>query len=289
MGGYALRDVFDDFLIAGEEIDELNREGFYGIKSKELLMQRDKMTNSEYLYESIKIWLEDNSDKGQTKELIKVFFHLYTDSLKVNPQEVIDILDAFWRGTIDHPHAEGLSAYTEFSRLFTEAKESLKDPDLSTSTAAKRRAASAITNAYSKGIEFIGKTLVNLIAIAKVSNKEKYNMYKDSKLTLFEKIEKFNKVTNNQYRDLTDIINRYIRNAEVHLSLTFSTTRRRFVLRKRENEKLVNDYISIEEMLMKIFPSVGAYSQAFVYSGSLLVIAFDDKKIFKKALTEIYM
>ena len=281
--------VFDDFLIAGEEIDELTREGLYGIKPKELLMKRDKLSSSDYLYESIKIWLEDRTDKVKTKELIEVFFSLYTDSLKVNPQEVIDILDAFWRGTVANPHAEGLSAYTEFSRLFTEAKECLKDPYLTTSAAAKRRATSAICSAYSKGVELIGKTLVNLIAIAEVSNKESYNMYKDSDLTLFNKIKKFKKVTDNQYHDLTDIINRSIRNAEAHLSLTFSTKRGKFVLRKRDNGKLVNDYITIEEMMTKLFPSVGAYVQAFVYSGSLLVIAFEDKQLFKNVLSEIYM
>jgi hypothetical protein len=284
-----LRDVFEDFLIAGEEIDELNHEGFFGIKAKELLMKRNEMDTSEYLYETITLWLEDNSDKYQTKNLIEVFFRLYTDSLKVNPQKVIDILDAFWRGTTDQPHTEGLSAYTEFSRLFTDAKESLKDPTLGTSAATKRRVTSNISNAYSKGVEFIGKTLVNLIAIAKIANDEDFNMYADSKLTLFDKVDKFNSLTNDQYKELTNIINRYVRNAEAHLSLTFSTSRGRFVLRKRDNGKLVNDYITIEEMLLKLFPSVGAYTQAFVYAGSLLVIAFDNKELFKKAITEIYM
>lgn len=284
-----MRNVFDDFLIAGDEIDELNSEGFFGVKAKKLLIKRDEMDASKYLYEAITIWLEDNSDKAQTKYLIKIFFRLYSNSLKINPQEVIDILDAFWRGTTDQPHIEGLSAYTEFSRLFTEAKDSLKDPALGTSAAAKRRATSNISNTYSKGVEFIGKTLVNLISIAKVANREDFNMYKDSKLSLFGKVEKFNELTNNQYRELTDIINRHVRNAEAHLSLIFSTTRGKFILRKRDNGKLVNDYITLEEMLLKLFPSVGAYSQAFVYSSSLLVIAFDDKELFKKAIAEIYM
>jgi hypothetical protein len=283
-----LEDVFDDFLIAGEEIDELNREGFFGVGPKELLNKRENMEKSEYLYESIKIWLEDNTDKSKTKELIKVFFRLYTNSLKASPQEVIDILDAFWRGTVSNPHAEGLSAYTEFSRLFTEAKIALKDPNLSNSSVVKRRATSAICNAYSKGVEFIGKTLVNLIAIAKVSNNESHDIYKDSKLTLYEKIKKFNVVTGNKFQDLTDIINRSIRNADAHLSLTYSTKRGIFVLRKRDNGKLVNDYIKNEEMIMKLFPIVGAYAQAFVYSSSLLVIAFEDKQLFKKAVSEIY-
>lgn len=284
-----MRDVLEDFLIAGEEIDELNSEGFFGLEAKELLMKRDGMNTSQYLYKSIKIWLESNSDKAQTKHLIKILFRLYINSLKVNPQKVIDILDAFWRGTSDQPHIEGLSAYTEFSRLFTEAKESLNDPTLGTSAATKRRVTSNISNSYSKGVEFIGKTLVNLIAIAKVANNEEFNMYRDSKLRLFDKVKKFNRLTNNQYRDITDIINRYVRNAEAHLSLTFSTARSKFVLRKRENGRLVNDYITIEEMLLKLFPSVGAYAQAFVYSGSLLVIAFDDKELFKKTIHEIYM
>jgi len=282
-------DVFEDFLIAGEEIDELNSEGFFGLEAKELLMKRDEMATSQYLYKTIKIWLESNSDKYQTKYLIKIFFRLYTNSLKVNPQKVIDILDAFWRGTSDQPHIEGLSAYTEFTRLFTEAKESLNDPTLGISAATKRRATSNISNAYSKGVEFIGKTLVNLIAIATVANNEEFNMYKESKLSLFDKVQKFNKLTNNQYRDITDIINRHVRNAEAHLSLTFSTTRSKFVLKRRDNGKIVNDYITIEEMLLKLFPSVGAYVQAFVYSASLLVIAFNDKELFKKTLNEIYM
>ena len=34
MEGNTLKDVFEDFLIAGEEIDELNHEGFFGIKTK---------------------------------------------------------------------------------------------------------------------------------------------------------------------------------------------------------------------------------------------------------------
>lgn len=283
-----MENVFEDFLIAGEEIDELNREGFYGIEPKELLKKREDMERSDYLYESIRLWLEDNTDKSKTKELIKILFNLYTDSLKTSPQEVIDILDSFWRGTVANPHSEGLSAYTEFSRVFTEAKIALKDPELSSSAAVKRKAASSICNAYSKGVEFIGKTLVNLIAVAKVSNKEPYNMYKDSKLTLYEKIEKFNEITGSQYQGLTDVINRTIRNAEAHLSLTYSTKRGKFILRKRDNGKLINDYITTEEMIMNLFPSVGAYAQAFIYSGSLLVIAFEDIELFKKAVSEIY-
>src|SRR5699024_11992263 len=106
---------------------------------KELLMKRDEMATSQYLYKTIKIWLESNSDKYQTKYLIKIFFRLYTNSLKVNPQKVIDILDAFWRGTSDQPHIEGLYAYTEFTRLFTVAKESLNDPNIEKSTSKKRK------------------------------------------------------------------------------------------------------------------------------------------------------
>jgi hypothetical protein len=283
-----VNDVFEDFLIAGEEIDELTGEGFFGQAAQDLLKRRELIGCNEYLYESIKIWIEGDTDKTQTKELILIFFKLFTESIRVNSQETVDVLSAFWKGTKDNPEMEGLSSYTEFARLFTETKNAILDPSIAVNIAAKRKATSSLTNCYSKGVEFIGRTLVSLIALAQIIKGEPYNFYRISKFLLFDKIVLFKDLTENKYDGLTDIVRRNVRNAEAHLGLTFSTKRNKFVLRKRVNGKLINDYISTEEMIVELFLSVGSYSQAFVFASSLLVLAFEDKDLFKKAIAEIY-
>lgn len=83
-------------------------------------------------------------------------------------------MSAFFMGTIENSEIECISAYTELSILFTNVIQMIGTID-SSKIADKKRFANAISNTYSKGVEFIGKTLTTCIVLKKIANKEPYN------------------------------------------------------------------------------------------------------------------
>jgi hypothetical protein len=151
-----------------------------------------------------------------------------------------------------------------------------------------KKAISSIVGIYSKGVEFIGNVLTTCIVLKKITSKETYNYYKIYYMKLFDKINLFNSDNTPNQKILTDIINKSLRNAEAHLSLNYEYKNNYFFLKKKSNGKIVNDKITLETMMLEIFPSVGWFSQGFVYSGILLVLAHDDEPTFIKSINEIY-
>jgi hypothetical protein len=291
MGENLLQEVFNDFLNAVDELDGLSLEGYFGEDVKRLVENRELVGVNEHLYNSLKLWIDDETQYGKekVKEFILIFFDLYLDALKVGEQEVIDIISAFWMGTKANPELECLSAYTEFSRLFTETKLILREfPKSNVKLSQLKKAITSIVGTYSKGVEFIGKILTICIILKKIASKETYNYYKIYNMKLFDKINLFNSDNNPNHKKLTDIINRNLRNAEAHLSLTYDYKNNHFLLKKKSGGKIVNDRITLNTMMLEIFPSVGWLTQGFVYSGILLVLAFDDKPTFIKSINEIY-
>ncbi|MCB5235889.1 hypothetical protein [Niallia circulans] len=286
-----MEEVFNDFLNATEELDEITLEGYFGEDAKNLVQSREDIGVNEYLYESLKLWIEDTNQYGKdkVKEYVVILFKLYLDAYKQGGQEAIDVMTAFWMGTKDNPELECFSAYSEFVRLNTETKTILGQlPKTNAKISQIKKAASSITSTYSKGVEFIGKLLTTCIILKKIASNETYNYYRIYNMTLFDKIKLFNSDSNPNHQKLTNIINRNLRNSEAHLSLNYDYKNTNFILKKKANGKIVNENISLNEMLLEIFPSVGWFTQAFVYSGILLVLAHDDKPSFIKSIKEIY-
>ncbi|WP_249710706.1 hypothetical protein [Bacillus cereus] len=286
-----MNDIYADFLNAANIMDDFSLEGFYGDDIKTLVEDRNNMDIKEYLAKTLEIWLEDTQQYGkkQVTVFMGILFQLYTNALKINAQETADTISNFWRGTKNNPELENLSAYFELSRLNQETKYYLNSlshkPNCS--IAEKHQGAKFVSNTYSKGIEFIGKTLTTCIILQKISNKEAYDFFDIDKLTVFRKINTLNSISNNQYQNLTSAINRSIRNVDSHLNLTFNHIDGTYTLRKQVNKKVTTEKITFEKMMMDIYPVVGWYTQAFVYSGILLYFALDDKERFNLLTKEI--
>jgi len=287
-----MSNLFDDFLRASEEVDDLALEGFFGEEIKNLVKKRDSMSTSEYFYSCLLSWNSDESQYGKdkVKEFILLFFTLYTRSIKSNGQKTIDYLTIFWKGTKENPELECLSASTEFARLHQETLNTLKELKSKNkiTISDRKRLASSIINTYSKGVEFIGKILTTCIVLEKVSKNEPFDLISIYKMTVFEKIKLFNKLSNNEFKNMTNLINRYLRNADSHLSLIFDYKMNVIILKKVKRDKIQNETIPIEKMILEIFPSNGWITQAFIYSGMLLVLSRDNQDLFNKAISEIY-
>ncbi|MGF9993247.1 hypothetical protein ABEY04_31630 [Bacillus mycoides] len=283
--------VYEDFLNAASIMDAFSLEGFFGNDIKMLVEKRDNVDAKEYFVEILELWLQDTQQYGKenVKDFIKTFFQLYTNALNTDAQKTVDAISSFWTGTKDNPGLENLSAYFELSRLVQETKDYLDtlSRKQNRTIAERHQGAKFVSNAYSKGIEFIGKTLTTCIILQKISNKETYNFFEIDKMTVFRKVNTFNSVTNNQYQNLTSQINRSIRNADSHLSLIFNHLDSTYTLRKQTNQKVTTEKISFEKMMMEIYPVVGWYTQAFVYSGILLYLAIEDKEKFNIIVKQI--
>ncbi|MCR8866865.1 hypothetical protein NQ109_28475 [Priestia megaterium] len=287
-----MNNIFKDFLDAAEELDDLALEGFYGEDIKKLTKKRDSISTMDYLAESLDLWIGNTEQFGKekVKEFILAFFELYTDSLKVDGKKTVDTLALFWMGTPDNPELECLSAFSEFSRLFTETKHLLKEIESKEDKklADRKRVAASMINAYSKGVEFTGKVLTTCIILKKISDNESYNLMKIYSMSIFEKINLFESITNGKYKNLTEIVNRSLRNADSHLSLRFDYKENVLLLRKKQNGKIVNDKMTIQQMILAVFPSVGWFTQAFVYSGILFIFSLSDKEKFNEYIYKIY-
>ncbi|MDG4655874.1 hypothetical protein P6P90_00855 [Ectobacillus antri] len=60
------------------------------------------------------------------------------------------------------------------------------------------------------------------------------------------------------------------------------------MLKKKSNGKIVHEKITPYQMIVEMFPSVGWFAQAFIYSGILFVLTHDDKPLFVQSIKEIY-
>ncbi|MBY6040617.1 hypothetical protein KUV96_10330 [Bacillus velezensis] len=279
---------YNEFEDTAKELDSLALSGFYGEDVSELTAKRDELDTNEYLYRSVKLWLDNKTlyGKDNVKRFIGVFLNFFGESTKVNPQETIDILNVFFFGTKDNPGLESLSSYNEFSIAFTETKNKLirfKNSDMS--YVEKKRLASDLLNVYAKGVEMIGKILTYCIALFELIQDKKYNLYKIHKMTLHKKIEEIE--CHNHFKSMTSIINRFVRNSEAHLSIVYKPDSNKYAYKKTTNGKIETEYINMDEVILQLFPSVGWITQAFMYSIHLLILFHDDKVKFNELVKEI--
>jgi hypothetical protein len=281
---------YNEFEEAGNELEELSMEGYFGDDIKELTSRSNDLTLNEYLFLSVKLWIDDKKiyGKNEVKEFISLFLELYDSASKINPVEVVSVLTAFWQGSKENPEAETMSSYSEFTRIFTETKTMFKNSKGKQLKLHEKKSMGAnVINTYSKGVEMIGKVLNSCLALAEISNKNQYDLFKISKLTIYQKIERFNKVTNDKYSRLTSLINRQIRNSDAHLSITYKPDLNKFAYKSTVKGKVETQFIGMDEVIVKLLPSVGWIIQAFIYSNILLHFFHADKQMYLQLATEI--
>lgn len=95
-----------------------------------------------------------------------------------------------------------------------------------------------MSNTYSKGVEFLGKTLTTLLVLQQIIKGKPYNYYKIYNLTLFDKLTKLENNDIESYNKIIAVINRNLRNAEAHLSLNFNGATNTYFLKRNPKEKL---------------------------------------------------
>lgn len=282
--------IFQEFLDASNELDELALEGYFGEDVRMATIKRDKIPVDLSLYESLRLWIDgkEQSHDELKKEYIKMFFKIYLNAYKIKPQETINVMTAFFYGPKENPEMEYMSAYSEYARLFTETKNDLSQLAGSQKIPEKKKLGSSLSNTYSKGVEFLGKTLTTLLVLQQIIRDKPYNYYKIYNLTLFEKITKLKNNDIESYNKTIVVINRNLRNAEAHLSLNFNAATNTYLLKKQSKGKIRIESIPLSLMLTEFYPSIGAYAQSFVYSGILFTLAIRDREFFGKAINDIY-
>ncbi|MGG3925692.1 hypothetical protein ABET51_06795 [Metabacillus fastidiosus] len=264
---------YKEFIKAGEEFDTFINEGYFGDKLKSFISKRDNISLAEYYYLSIMSFIKNTSENeiSEIGKYVESFFYLYTDAIKVNGQAVADILTDFMRGNKENPESENQSSFNEFAiahrdfvRKFNELKGQTDIKNYE-----KKECANLLIKSYSKGIELAGKILIPCILITDIHKNKNYSPYKIYSMTLFNKIELFNSLTEEKYKILTDAINRKIRNAEAHLSINFDINTDCFVLKLPKKDKIELESISYSEMLTDFYPKVGRLIQSFLFSCQL--------------------
>ncbi len=283
---------FNDFLQAVNELDDLSLEGYFGEEVKGLVQRRDNLDTTDYLVECLDNWIKDKEQfgKDKVKELMLIFFELYTNALKIEGQKAIDVLTCFWKGTSDNPGIECTSSYMEFARINAELSLILSEIQRKSNTAIsdKKKIATAVITAYSKGVELIGKILISCILLEKIEQGQELKIMEIYDLTLYKKINLFQKLSNGRYDKLVNSINRSIRNADAHLNTYFVPSRSEFVFKIKKHNKIITEKLDVLTMLMEVYPQPGWIVQAFVYSSMLLIISNNSKDRFNEKVRQVF-
>ena len=283
---------FNESSQVANELDELSLEGYFGKESKELVERRDTLDTVDFLVECIDGWIQDKEQYGKekVKELILIFFELYTSVLQIHGQKAIDVLTCFWKGTPDNSGTESLSSYMEFLRINTEFKIILSNiqnkPNVTISD--KKRLATSVITAYSKGVELIGKILTPCILLEEIEQGQESNIMKIYNLTLYKKILLFQQLSKGKYDKLVNSINRSIRNADAHLNIRFVPSEDGYLFKVKRDNKIITEKISAVTMLTEVYPQPGWVVQAFIFSSVLLILSISSKEIYKEKINQIF-
>lgn len=279
--------LYLEFEQAVLEMDNLINEGFFGETAKKLMLQRDQQSIDEHLYNSFIDWVNDKNQFGKKEvaHLIMIFLMLYVESFQKKNQETIDILTSVWKGTLDQPFLECMSSYTELLRTHVEFKNLIKEfgNNQTLTSSQKKKLGGSLINAYCNGVEFINKVLVRLLALLKISKGELYEITTLSEMTLYKKTELFLSLSEGHYDILITSLDRDIRNAASHLNLYYNSNENVFIIKSTENKgrKGKTRKVKFEIMILKIYPFIGWFCQAFIYSGTLFVLAHENIEMFK--------
>ncbi|MBC1519420.1 hypothetical protein HB877_10785 [Listeria welshimeri] len=273
-------DVLERFREIAEELDIYLKEGVNSEKLAKLISQRGSLTDVSYINESLGLWLNGSEQIGKEQEavLIMMYLDLYVEAMKGSKEETVNALNMFWLGTKEDPELEYMSAYTEYCRKKFELNKRISLIKPNSSFSEKKQFGMEVTNTYAKGVEFIGKIFSTLNILAEVANQNNYNVYKIWRETIYQKIDRFNKITNNKYVLFSQTINRKIRNGEAHLSLSVNIRKAIVEVKIVKKHKTIKEEIPWEDFIKIDFVKIGWMIQAFVYSQILFFQAMEGKE-----------
>ncbi|MBF2565395.1 hypothetical protein IA938_01870 [Listeria welshimeri] len=256
------------------------KEGVNSEKLAKLISQRGSLTDVSYINESLRLWLNGSEQIGKEQEavLIMMYLDLYVEAMKGSKEETVNALNMFWLGTKEDPELEYMSAYTEYCRKKFELNKRISLIKPNSSFSEKKQFGMEVTNTYAKGVEFIGKIFSTLNILAEVANQNNYNVYKIWRETIYQKIDRFNKITNNKYVLFSQTINRKIRNGEAHLSLSVNIRKAIVEVKIVKKHKTIKEEIPWEDFIKIDFVKICWMIQAFVYSQILFFQAMEDKE-----------
>lgn len=273
-------DVLEKFREIAEELDIYLKEGANSERLAKLISQRGSLTVVSYINESLELWLNGSEQIGkeQEAELIMMYLDIYMEAMKVSKEATVNALNMFWLGTKEDPELEYMSSYTEYCRKKFELDKLTPLIKPNSSFSEKKQFGMEVTNTYAKGVELIGKIFSTLNILAEVANQNNYNVYKIWRETIYQKIDRFNKITNNKYVLFSQTINRKIRNGESHLSLSVNIRKAVLEVKIVKKHKTIKEEIPWEDFIKIDFVKIGWMIQAFVYSQILFFQAMEDKE-----------
>lgn len=280
----------NNFEMAAQELEALTMEGFFGDGMKTLTLLRNHLDKYDYLYTCFVDWANDSNQYGQenTAHLMFVLLQLYVDACKSDVKTTLDVIANIFLGSSKYPHLECTSAFVEWLRIHTELKNMIPiyrgNPNATLGQ--KKKLASAVTHSYHKGVEFISKVMPSLISLVGVVNSTQLDISALSELTLHQKTKKFLELSNGKYDVLIANLDRDTRNAEAHLNLFYNANESIYILRSSSSkgEKGNTRKIAPEKMLFQIYPFIGWFAQALIYSCIILVFAQEDKERFTSSM-----
>lgn len=281
---------FEQFYNAASELDMLTIDGVFGQFALDMLEQRESLDTAEYCYKCLLDMFEE--PQYGVENVIGIIFRLlklYSDALNVLPQEPVDVLTAFLKGTEDHPELECLSSYSEFVHANVLYKNMVKElgSKSNVSNSEVRGLAASLLSTYSKGVELVGKAYTQLLTLVQIISNKPHDLYKNSLLSIYEKTKQYRELASDDYMILSDVIDRKIRNADAHLNAYFSVEKRCYVMKcnikNGKKTKIEMFELSAEDMIKTVFPKVCWFVQGYMASCMLLILVFSDKEKYYNA------
>jgi len=271
---------YSEFNEAADELDQLVSAGLFGEESKQLVQDRDNYEDVDYFIRILTEWHEDKNQahKNKSYQYTLIIFKLFVEAVKENPEKSVELISSFKLGDKNNTAMEFMTAYAEYVRVFNDTKTLLKELNADSRNISKKlRYTKSISVAYSNGIEYISKTLNLLICLEMIVKKEQYNFYEINNMTLYEKIKLFN--VDSKYDELLEMIDRSLRNAEAHGTISFVLKTNSYKIKFKKKGKIKEKNVSFEYLLEKLI-FVGNYVQSFEFAGQLLTIGLKDREKF---------
>ena len=278
------------FQSASQQLEQLVESGFFGKEAQTLTAKRDVTPINQYLYECfINIFKERQYGCKNVIGIMTMLCDLYSECVGLKRQPAVNLLSSFVNGTPDAPELECLSSYTEFLFLHTKVKNimsgAVKNGGMT--DVEKKQAASEILNAYSKGVELVGKAFARLVCVLRLTNGKNYDLISVSRLTLYQKIDEYLKMSNGRYDKITTVVNRELRNADSHLDAYYMPAENSYIVKVRDNGAVKMIRLPMTKMMLEIYPKIGWFVQAYISSCILIVLSIDNNELFTKAITYI--
>ncbi len=261
---------------AAEEIDSLSLKGYFGEEVKQLVDRRSSMRTPDFLALCVEEWIERDDQYGreQVIDLIGVFFLLYLDSIRESGQTAVDCLTYFLKGFPENPDTESLGAFLELISSFREirgiARQVLNRAEITDEL--RIRLGREVSRAYQKSVEFLNKMLTILLLLLDPPEEPSKVSFATFGKPLAWKVKRFLKLSRGRFDGILENVDREIRNAESHLDMRYSVSEGAFVYKVRRGGQTKTREIPAEGLFLKLL-SLGLVIQAFIYSGSLLVLA----------------